>query len=143
MLFSIALLLLSKKMRLIMKKNLQLMMMFAAFVVFFAGGATSFAQQPPMVGGYKAVSVNDAGVVAAAKFAVSEHSKNNEVSLKIVSIQKAERQVVQGMNYRICVEVGVVEEDNDETQFVQVLVYQDLKKVYKLNAWKPDACGGQ
>ncbi len=117
------------------------MMMFAACAVFFACATTNFAQtKPPMVGGYKAVSVTDAGVVAAADFAVSDHSEKNEVSLEVVSIQKAERQVVQGMNYRICVEVKVVEEGNDETQFVQVVVYQNLKKVYKLSSWKPDGC---
>ncbi len=124
-----------------MKKKLQMMMMFAAFGVIFGCANTSFAQiKPPMVGGFKAVSVEDAAVVAAADFAVSDHSEKNDVSLEIVEIQKAERQVVQGMNYRICVEVRVAEEDNDETQFVLVTVYQNLKRVYKLVSWKPDAC---
>ena len=124
-----------------MKKNLQIMMVFTAFAVFFGCAATGFAQsKPPMVGGYKTVSVKDAGVVAAAEFAVSDYSEKNEVSLEIVEIQKAERQVVQGMNYRMCVEVKVVEEDNDETQFVLVTVHQNLKRAYKLGSWKPDAC---
>lgn len=121
-----------------MKKNLQIMMMFAALAVFF-GCATSISAQ--MVGGFKAAPVDDAGVVAAADFAVMNYTEKNEVSLEIVSIQKAERQVVQGMNYRICVEVKAAEEGNDETQFVQVVVYQDLKRNYKLTKWEPDACG--
>ncbi len=121
-----------------MKKNLQIMLMCAAFAVIFGCAATGNAQ---MVGGYKAAPVDDAGVVAAAEFAVMDHSEKNEVSLEIVSIQKAERQVVQGMNYRLCVEVKVVEEGNDETQFVLVGVYQDLKRNYKLTKWEPDACG--
>ena len=65
------------------------------------------------------------------------------MSLEIVSIQKAERRVVQGADYRMYVEVKVIEEDNDETQFVLVTVYQNLKRVYKLTGWKPDACGAQ
>ena len=135
-----------------MRKNLQIMMIFSAFAVFFACATTGFAQMP-RVGGFKAVAVKDAAVVAAARFAVNSHAEKNDVSLEIVSIQKAERQVVQGTNYRLCVEVRVVEESDDETeveedeegadetQFIQVVVYQDLKRVYKLNAWKPDACG--
>ena len=112
--------------------------MFAAFAVFFACVTAASAQK---VGGYKSIDVDDAGAVAAAEFAVSDHSEKNEVSLEVVSIQKAERQVVAGSNYRLCVEVKVVEEGNDDTQFVEVVVYQDLKKNYKLTSWKPDACG--
>ena len=116
-------------------------MMFAAIAVFFACATVSFGQIK--VGGYKAASVQDAGVVAAAEFAVSDFSQKNDVSYEIVNIQKAEYQVVQGMNYRICIEIGVTEEGNDETQFVLVQVYQDLKKNYKLTSWKADACGGE
>ena len=122
-----------------MKKQLQLMMMFAAIAVVFACADTSFAQ---MVGGFKAAKTDDAAVVAAAEFAVSDHSEKNDVSLVVVEIKKAERQVVQGMNYRMCVEVGLADEGNeDETQFVLMTVYQDLKRNYKVTSWKPDGCG--
>ena len=124
-----------------MKKNLQITMMCAAFAVLFACAGTSFAQ-PPRVGGYKSAPVDDAGVVAAANFAVSDHSQKNDVSLEIVAIKKAERQVVQGTNYRMCVEVKATGEGSDDTQFVEVVVYQDLKRAYKVTGWKPDACGG-
>jgi hypothetical protein len=122
-----------------MKKNLQFMMMFTVFAVFFACASTAFAQFP-RVGGFKPVAVNDAAVVAAAKFAVSDHSQKNEVSLKLVQIHKAERQTVQGAVYRMCIEVGLNDEENEETQYVLVQVSQDLKRVYKLTAWKPDGC---
>lgn len=113
-------------------------MMFAAFAVLFACVTAASAQK---VGGYRDVATDDAGVVAAAEFAVGDHSEKNEVSLKVVSIQKAERQIVAGTNYRLCIEVKVVEEGNDDTQFVEAVVYQNLKKNYKLTSWKPDACG--
>lgn len=113
-------------------------MMCAVFAVFFACVTAVSAQK---VGGYREAAVDDEGVVAAAEFAVGERSEKNEVSLEIVSIHKAERQVVQGTNYRLCIEVKVVEEGNDDTQFVQAVVYQDLKRVYKLSSWKPDECG--
>lgn len=122
-----------------MKRKLQIFMMFVALGVFFCCANASFAQK--IVGGYGEASVDDERVVAAADFAVKDHSEKNEVSLEIVSIRKAELQVVAGINYRICIEVKVTEEGNDETQFVEVVVYQDLKKKYKLTSWKPDACG--
>src|SRR4051812_8254511 len=121
-----------------MKIKLQIVMMIAAFGVFLSCASASFAQT---VGGYKAAPVDDAAVVAAAEFAVSDHSEKNDVSLVVVSILKAERQVVQGTNFRLCIQVKVAEEGNDETQNVLVVVYQDLKRVYKLTSWKPDACG--
>ena len=129
-----------KNKRLKMKRNLQMLMMFAAFGIFFGCATTSFAQ---MTGGYKAASVDDDAVVAAADFAVSDHSEKNEVSLLVVSILKAERQTVQGANYRMCIEVKVADEGNDETQNVLVVVYQDLKRNYKLTSWKPDGCTGE
>lgn len=124
-----------------MKKNIRFMMLCAACAVFFGSAIVNFAQvKPPVVGGYKTVSVDDAAVAAAAEFAVSDHSQKNEVSLEVVSISKAERQIVQGTNYRLCIEVKVVEEGNDETQFVLAVVYQNLKKAYTLKSWKADGC---
>lgn len=124
-----------------MKRNLQILVFFA---VIFGCAATSYAQKKPlMAGGYKVVDVADAGVVEAAEFAVSDHSQKNEVSLEIVSIEKAERQVVQGMNYRMCIEVKVIEEGNDDTQFVLAAVYKNLKGAYKLTSWKPNGCARQ
>lgn len=121
-----------------MKNKLQIMLMFAAIAVVFACADTSFAQ---MVGGFKVASVDDAAVVAAAEFAVSDHSEKNDVSLYVVEIKKAEYQVVQGKNYRMCVEVGLADEGNEDlTQFVLVTVYQDLKRNYKVTSWKPDGC---
>ena len=118
-------------------------MMFAALGIILGCATTSFAQKKlSMVGGYKTVAVTDAGVKQAAEFAVSDHSQKNEVSLEIVSIEKAERQTVAGMNYRMCIEVKVAEEDNEDTQFVLAVVYRNLKGAYKLVSWKPDECGG-
>ncbi len=124
-----------------MKKNLQIMMMFIVFGVVLSCAVTSYAQKKPlMLGGYKEVPVTDAGVADAADFAVGEHSEKNEVSLEIVSIEKAERQVVQGTNYRMCIEVKITDEEEGETQFVKVVVYRSLKKEFKLTSWEPDGC---
>lgn len=118
-----------------MKSKLQFMMVFAALAVFFGCATTSFAQRkPPTVGGYKAISVEDAGVVAAAEFAVDAYSTKTDVFHELFSIEKAGRQTVAGYNYWLCIEVAI--ENSYDTQFVQTVVYQDLKRAYRLGAWK-------
>lgn len=122
-----------------MKSYLKHALMCAVVGVFFVCAGAVSAQ---MVGGYKAAPVDNEMVVAAAEFAVSNYSENNEVSLILLDIHKAERQTVQGANYRLCIEVGLADEGNEDvSQFVQIVVYQDLKRNYKLTKWEPDACG--
>ena len=122
------------------------MLMFAAFAVIFVCASNGYAQekmppQPMMVGGYKSVSVKDAAVKKAAQFAVSDQSQKTSVPLKIVRIQKAEQQVVAGMNYRLCLEVKPTKKaDGDKKQFVLAVVYQDLQKALSLTNWQPGAC---
>ncbi len=125
-----------------MKTNLRLSAVFAALALILACATIDFAQKrPPITGGYKEVPASDAAVKEAAEFAVGEHSQNNDVSLEIVSIEKAERQTVQGANYRMCIEVKATEsEDGDDTQFVLAVVYINLKKDFTLTSWKPDGC---
>ena len=116
-------------------------MLFGLFAVIFGCATADYAQTRPIVGGYKTVSVTDAVVAEAADFAVGDYSQKNDVSLEIVSIEKAERQAVQGTNYRLCIEVKITGEDDGDTQFVQATVFQNLKKEFTLKSWDADACG--
>ncbi|MBK9437062.1 MAG: hypothetical protein IPN51_03580, partial [Chloracidobacterium sp.] len=49
----------------------------------------------------------DAGAVAAADFAIEAQSEKTEKEYTLEDIVKAERQVVQGSNYRLCLKVSV------------------------------------
>jgi hypothetical protein len=125
-----------------MKRNVQTVMMLAAFAVILVCSAASFAQKKPIIlGGYREIPVDDGGAVAAAEFAVSERSEKNEVSLELVSIHKAERQSVQGSNFRMCLEVKNAEEEEGDAQFVKVVVYRNLKQEFALRSWVVDDCG--
>lgn len=125
-----------------MKTNLRTSLVFAALALTLIGAINGFAQKrPPTAGGYKEVLVSDAAVKEAAEFAVGEHSRKTDVSLELVAIEKAEKQVVQGANYRMCIEVKATEqEDGDATQFVLAVVYQNLKNELSLTSWKPGDC---
>src|SRR5262245_37239547 len=105
-----------------------------------AAFATPAAAQK--TGGYKEISKTDDGAKAAAEFAVSERAEKTGGTAKLVSIQKAERQVVAGMNYRLCLEVitSGKEGEADVPEQVKIVVYRNLKNEYSLTSWVKEEC---
>jgi aspartic proteinase inhibitor len=110
------------------------------FVVAAGGALITVAQK---TGGYREIDTADEGAVAAAEFAVKDQSEKKEMTYKLVSIEKAETQVVAGINYRLCLKVGYRKQDaeEDSTEFVRVVVYRSLQKEYSLTSWTPESCG--
>lgn len=120
-----------------MKKSL----FFAAVLIAFGLVLVSngFGQRPPIIlGGYKVVSTDGEGVVAAADFAIKAQSEKDEMEYELGGIAKAEQQVVAGTNYRLCMDVSANGEDG---MYVQVVVNQDLKANYKILSWAASTCG--
>ena len=113
-----------------------------AFMGLFAMFAVTASAQK--TGGYKEISKDDAGAAAAAEFAVSAEAEEPGKSIDLVSVQKAERQIVAGTNYRLCIKVTSQGADGeaDATHTVQVVVYVDLKGNSKLTSWVTSDCGG-
>jgi len=95
------------------------------------------------LGGYKPVATDDSEVVAAAEFAVDEQSKKQEVTYKLVSIERAERQSAAGSNFRMCLKVGYHKEDDnvDTTEFVKVVVHRNPQQEHSLTSWAQEDCG--
>jgi hypothetical protein len=94
------------------------------------------------VGGYKPAPTDDSDVLEAAEHALSERGEKEGVSLKLVSVERAEKQVVAGINYRLCLKVAADGEDDDsgETQDVKVMVHRSLQKEYSLKSWEVAEC---
>jgi hypothetical protein len=127
-----------------MKKSLQLGLILIALGVASGSVMVSTAQQrPPIVGGYKKTATNAPEVVSAAQFAVSEISRKSGNGVKLISIEAAESQLVQGMNYRLCLQTEIEDTTNNVivTQGVKATVYRDLKKKYSLTRWEEADCG--
>lgn len=124
-----------------MKNNLRTIFTIAAFCMVFACATTAFGQIK--VGGFKSISVEDEGVLNAMNFALEQKSAEHGVELMLESLDKAEYQIVQGKNYRLCMQVYFPPKQ-DETEGVmmtiQTVIYQDLKGVYKLTSWKEAEC---
>lgn len=94
-------------------------------------------------GGYREIDKADEGALAAAEFAVKDQSEKKEMTYKLVSLEKAETQVVAGINYRLCLKVGYHKQDDDvdTTEFVRVIVYRSLQNQYSLTSWTQENCG--
>jgi predicted neuraminidase len=81
-----------------------------------------------LVGGYSSAPANDAEVLAAAKSAIALR----DPKLKLLSVEKAERQVVAGLNYRLRLNVN----DAGAARAAEVVVWRKLDGNYELTMWK-------
>lgn len=108
------------------------------FSVFLLFGLSMSVDAQRLLGGYRSVAVHDAGVVAAAEFAVNKRAETaDQEGLKLSSIEKAETQSASGSNYRLCMVVSM----DDETQSVRAVVHRNLQQDHTLRTWDVvDSC---
>ena len=118
--------------------------LFFAALTLTCAVVASAQKKPPLVGGYKAVAVDNPEVVAAAEFAVGEQGREQEMTVSLVSVERAEIQVVAGKNFRLCLKVTLSAEGEDEEseQIVKVVVYKNLQQEYSLTSWAEEECVG-
>lgn len=87
---------------------------------------------PPLVGGFSPVAQDDPNVINAAQFALGTQGG----SLTLRRILKAEQQVVNGMNYRLCLKV----QDGDSEKTAEAQVYRSRQQEFTLSSWQWQAC---
>jgi hypothetical protein len=128
------------------KKHLSAIIIFASFIVIFGASKTTAAQtedlKTPVVGGYSTAEVTDAEVVSAANFAVKAQAKKQKPKIKLIAVSRAEKQIVAGTNYRLCLQVETLENGKKPAvpQTVQTIVFRSLKQKYQLTSWAIAAC---
>ena len=125
-----------------MKNKLRTFFQISVFCLIFGCAASAFGQIK--TGGYKAVSVEDAGVKEAANFAVETKADELQQAIQLEEIMTAERQTVAGTNYRLCLLVSSTTEDDDDiTLFIKTVIHKNLKGELKITSWDedPDECG--
>jgi hypothetical protein len=120
-----------------MRNFLLAVLLLVACGVTFGASHAGAVGQGPMVGGFKAVAVDNPEVTAAARFAVAAQGQKESTEFELLSVVSAARQTVAGANYRLCLEV----EGEDGTQMVRALVFRSLKKEYQLKSWQEADCG--
>ena len=83
----------------------------------------------PILGGFSPVAPTDADALAAAKFAVAKH----DAKLTFQAIEKAEHQVVAGMNYRMTLRLL----DAGKARQATAVVWHKLGNAgHELTSWK-------
>ncbi len=127
-----------------MKKGMKLSSVIVAVACLFVLAEAVSAQRPKL-GGYRSADVSAADVQAAAEFAVTAQAEKTEKEMTLVDVLVAEKQVVAGTNYRLCLKVDSEAGEGQDyvTIFVQAVVYVDLKGNKKLTSWAISDCGGE
>lgn len=119
----------------IMKKHILYYTLAIAMVFGIYASANAVSAQ--VTGGYGDTSVADKDVKRAAAFAVRTRANQMHRVIKLVKIQKAEVQVVAGLNYRICVRVS---DSRGRRSTITAVVYKNLKNRRSLSSWKSGGC---
>lgn len=96
------------------------------------------AQVDPVAGGYGVASTKDKKILRVADIGVRQHAKRAHHSVMLVKINKAEQQVVSGMNYRICMDVRRGRRGRVHT--VTAVVYEPIRKPMRLTKWQEGGC---
>ena len=117
-----------------MKKSLTIVLILLALSLAIGSAPGSAAQQ--QTGGYQKAPKDDPPVVAAAKFAVSDQQTKQGGTVELVSIKRAETELVSGINYRLCLRVKV----GGKSQTVTTIVNKTLDDRHTLNSWEAGGC---
>ena len=122
-----------------MKSIPQALIAVVAHILLFGCLSGVFAQEGVITGGYGDASMTDPDVLAAAQFAVKAQSRKQGTAISLVSVQRAEVQVVAGLNWRFDLRVKGVRGKQDVT----AVVYRDLRNRYSLTSWEVIRRAGQ
>jgi len=123
-------------------KKLTVPVYILAVILFTALPNTHCLAQEQIAGGWVSAAATKPEVVAAAHFAVAEQAKLMQkelepaaAKLRLVSILRAEEQVVSGMNYHLTLKVKL----NGTRKKAEATVWWQAwnkETPYKLTAWK-------
>ena len=124
-----------------MKNNLRRAFAITVFCLVFGCALAAFGQIK--TGGYRSVSVSDAGVKEAADFAVETKAAELEQELTLEGIVKAESQTVAGTNYRLCLQISAPAKEVDTdgvTVYIKTVIYKNLKGEFSITSWEDEDC---
>ena len=116
-----------------MRKILKTQLFFLSCCLISMLAFDALAQAP---GGYRLVSNDDPESVAAAKVAVRLEGEKLGKNIVFSSMVYAQRQVVSGTNYKLCLKVRV----NGTSKRAETVIHRNLQKEYALTSWKWGEC---
>ncbi len=86
--------------------------------------------------GFGSVTVTYPPVIAAARYAVQTYRRQTKSVLILTSIDKAQQEMVAGMNYKICLHV----KSKGKVLPAETIVYQNPDFKRSLTSWKWGKC---
>jgi len=119
-----------------MKNILVIAILLVAFAFVSIHAFDVLAQPAQIAGGYSEASKTDPEVLSAARFAIKQERRKLGRHLSLISIERAEVQVVAGLNYRLCLKLKI----KGKTQEATAVVYKNLKQKYSLSSWDAGGC---
>ena len=126
-----------------MKRKLPMLIIAALAITainnFSGVSCAAKTRQGQLAGAYSETSNDNPDAVAAARVAIQKERQKLHARISLVSIKRAEVQVVAGLNYRLCMTVKV----KGKTRDITVVVYKSLKQKYSLTSWTADECKGK
>jgi hypothetical protein len=115
-----------------MKKSWRAAIVMAALGMVLSCETAAFAQRAPVASGYVKTSTGNPEVAAAARFAVRERALSDGTLNFLDSIQSAEVQVVNGINYRLRMKVWA----SGDTKDVRAIIHKNLEGEYSISSWE-------
>jgi Aspartic acid proteinase inhibitor len=85
---------------------------------------------------YSAVNTNDPGIKAAAEFVAAEQGRREGVDLSLMEIVQAQKQIVSGLNYKMCLRV----KSGSTTRTAVAVIYKNLQQQYSLTSFQWGKC---
>ncbi|MFZ9478397.1 MAG: hypothetical protein ACO29T_05775 [Steroidobacteraceae bacterium] len=97
-----------------------------------ASGVPGVAPAPPMPGSYQATTRIGPEKREAANVAVRERAFKERATLRLVAIERVDRQVVAGLNYRLRLRVEL----GGQPRVAEAVVYRNLQGQHALTSWQ-------
>ena len=105
----------------------------AALIFSFLSLGTATAQ---VVGGYGPISTADPMVTLAARYALMSQNAQMSGKYTLKTINKAQSQVVAGVNYHVCITLRRA----DTIRTAEAVVYQNLQRKWAVTRWAWNKC---
>jgi len=97
-----------------------------------ASGALGAAPAPPMPGAYQLATSIGPDERAAATVAIRERALQERKALRLVAIERVDRQVVAGLNFRLRLRVEL----GGQLRTAEAVVYRNLQGQHQLTSWQ-------
>ena len=89
-----------------------------------------------VVGGYRPISTGDPMVILAARYALMSQNAQMSGKYTLKSINKAQSQVVAGVNYHVCISLR----REDTVRTAEAVAYQNLQRKWAVTRWAWNKC---